>query len=81
MDRSDVNDKEQLEYAILDWSIYSGIIGVGYMYLSEYDKNKSPQIKEKINRIYYTILRLLMLVFSIHMTFLIFVGLQESMHF
>lgn len=42
-----VNDKEQLEYAILDWSIYSGIIGVGYMYLSEYDKNKSPQIKEK----------------------------------
>ena len=48
-----VNDKEQLEYAILDWSIYSGIIGVGYMYLSEYDKNKSPQIKGKINRIYY----------------------------
>lgn len=52
-----VNDKEQLEYAILDWSIYSGIIGVGYMYLSEYDKNKSPQIKEKINRIYYTIVK------------------------
>ena len=52
-----VNDKEQLEYAILDWSIYSGIIGVGYMYLSEYDKNKSPQIKGKMNRIYYTIVK------------------------
>lgn len=52
-----VNDKEQLEYAILDWSIYSGIIGIGYMYLSEYDKNKSPIIKEKINRIYYTIVK------------------------
>lgn len=52
-----VNDKEQLEYAILDWSIYSGIIGIGYMYLSEYDKNKSPIIKDKINRIFYTIVK------------------------
>lgn len=52
-----VNDKEQLEYAILDWSIYSGIVGIGYMYLSEYDKNKSPIIKEKINRIYHTIIK------------------------
>lgn len=47
-----VNDKEQLEYAALDWSLYSGLTGVGYMYISGCKNNKlSIRI---VNRIYYT---------------------------
>lgn len=52
-----VNDKEQLEYAILDWSLYSGVIGVGYMYLSEYILTKDELSLEIIKRIYLTIVK------------------------
>lgn len=31
-----VNEKEQLEYAVLDWSLYSGMIGIGYAYYAKY---------------------------------------------
>ncbi len=49
-----VNDKEQLEYAVLDWSLYSGLAGIGYMYLSEYLNNKDPFTKTIIEKIYNT---------------------------
>lgn len=50
-----VNDKEQLEYAVLDWSLYSGIIGIGYMYIAEYSKKKDTLSKDIIERIFYTL--------------------------
>lgn len=49
------NDKEQLEYAMLDWSLYSGIIGLGYMYISEYDKELDVLAKDMIQRIFCTL--------------------------
>ncbi|GLB31769.1 type 2 lantibiotic biosynthesis protein [Lacrimispora amygdalina] len=50
-----VNDKEQLEYAVLDWSLYSGLTGIGYMYLSEYLINKDEFTRSIIEMIYNTI--------------------------
>lgn len=50
-----VNDKEQLEYAMLDWSLYSGIIGIGYMYISEYDKDQDVLAKDMLQRIVCTL--------------------------
>lgn len=50
-----VNDKEQLEYAVLDWSLYSGLTGIGYMYLSEYLNNKNTITRTIIEKIYNTI--------------------------
>lgn len=50
-----VNDKEQLEYAILDWSLYSGLIGIGYMYLSEYVINTDELSLYFIEQIYNTV--------------------------
>lgn len=52
-----VNDKEQLEYAVLDWSLYSGLIGIGYMYITEYLVNQTETSKEIIERIYHTIIK------------------------
>lgn len=50
-----VNDKEQLEYAMLDWSIYSGLVGIGYMYISEYVSNADELSMESAKKIYYTV--------------------------
>ncbi|TCL54999.1 type 2 lantibiotic biosynthesis protein LanM [Kineothrix alysoides] len=50
-----VNDKEQLEYAVLDWSLYSGMVGIGYMYLAEYLNSKDELAKTIVNKIYRTI--------------------------
>ena len=52
-----VNDKEQLEYAILDWSLYSGLVGIGYMYISEYISNADELSMKLAKQIYYTITR------------------------
>lgn len=54
-----VNDKEQLEYAILDWSLYSGIVGIGYMYLSEYIVSGDAKTLYMLERIYTTIIKAL----------------------
>lgn len=50
-----VNDKEQLEYAALDWFLYSGLIGVGYMYYSEYITNKDEYSYDMLGKIYQTL--------------------------
>ncbi|WP_077613072.1 type 2 lanthipeptide synthetase LanM family protein [Clostridium sp. Marseille-P2415] len=50
-----VNDKEQLEYAILDWSLYSGLVGIGYMYLAEYLNHKDTFTKTILEKIYDTV--------------------------
>ena len=50
-----VNDKEQLEYSMLDMSLYSGIVGIGYMYISEYINKKDKDAKLIIQDIFYTI--------------------------
>lgn len=50
-----VNDKEQLEYAILDWSLYSGLVGIGYMYISEYVSNADELSMKLAKQIYYTV--------------------------
>ena len=31
-----VNDQEKLEYAMADWSLYSGVSGIGLMYYTEW---------------------------------------------
>ncbi len=49
-----VNAIEQLEYSILDWSIYSGITGIGYMYLVEYLNNKTSECLNTLHEIVNT---------------------------
>lgn len=50
-----VNDKEQLEYAALDWFLYSGLVGLGHMYYSEYIMKKDKYSYDMLGRIYQTL--------------------------
>lgn len=50
-----VNDQEQLEYAMVDWSLYSGISGIGLMYYTEWlntgDRNAIAVMQLIVNTI------------------------------
>lgn len=50
-----VNDSEQLEYAMLDESIYSGIVGLGKMYLFHYIQKRETKYKDILKRIIHTL--------------------------
>lgn len=50
-----VNDKEQLEYAALDWTLYSGLVGLGHVYFSDYITRQDEYAYDMLGKIYQTL--------------------------
>ncbi len=50
-----VNDQEQLEYALIDSSLYSGLIGIGLMYYAEWNRFKDESALKAIQGIVNTL--------------------------
>lgn len=49
-----VNEKEQLEYAVLDWSLYSGMTGIGYAYYAKYISGSNSENAKILRELFHT---------------------------